>query len=662
MKVEPRLIPLLLLKNGSFVKTIQFSTDNYVGDPLNVISIFNDFEVDEVMLIDLDNSRKGKIENFDYLERIASDFQLPLTYGGGINSLEDITNVIRSGFEKVVVNSAIFTQADSLKTAVDKFGGQALIAGLDYREINGNIVPYYNGGKEQTNLSLENWCKRIKEIGFGEVLMTNIDREGTRTGLDVMNIKKLSEMLSLPVIAHGGASSRDDLVHAINQGASAVAAGTIFLMQRGSESIIINYPSREEVTKMFPDFYRDYEIRSFKSHVMKEGSTGKVISNEVMCPRCLITSEIPNSQISDGTKQCFYCDVHDKLEQKYSLGEKSDLAFAKYIAKVKRDGVGKKYDCILGVSGGTDSSFLAHVMSRHGLRILAVHFDNTWNSPIATSNIYAVLNKLGIDLETYVVNNEEYDDIYRSFLYSGVRDIETPTDIGFMGTLYRYAEKYGIKHIVEGHSFRTEGISPLGWLYMDGKYIEVIQKEFGTMPLRSFPNINFWEFIKWMAFSGIQRTRPLYWLDYQKEEAKVILSNEYGWKWYGGHHLENRFTAFFHTYFFPQRFGLDFRQIELSALVRSGQLSKERAIDMFVTSRSVDLNLISFVRKRLGFSQEEFEGIMNLPKRNFYDYKTYKKRFEKLKPLFWILMKLNRVPESFYIKYCKKDSFRFKTF
>jgi hypothetical protein len=160
-----------------------------------------------------------------------------------------------------------------------------------------------------------------------------------------------------------------------------------------------------------------------------------------------------------------------------------------------------------------------------------------------------------------------------------------------------------------------------------------------------------------MAFSGIQRTRPLYWLDYQKEEAKVFLAQEYGWKWYGGHHLENRFTAFFHTYFFPRRFNLDFRQIELSALVRSGQLSKETAIDMFRTSRSVDFNLISFVRKRLGYSQEEFEGIMNLPKRTFHDYKTYKKRFEKLKPLFWILMKLNRVPESFYIKYCKKDSF-----
>ncbi len=325
------------------------------------------------------------------------------------------------------------------------------------------------------------------------------------------------------------------------------------------------------------------------------------------------------------------------------------------MARIKRDAKANDsdYDCILGVSGGTDSSYLAHLLVEMGVKPLAVHFDNTWNSPIATANIYAVLDRLGVDLETYVVDNAEYDDIYRSFMLAGVKDIEAPTDIGFMGVLYRAAEKHKIKHIVEGHSFRTEGISPMGWLYMDGGYIIDVHRKHGRIPTSTFPNMSFIDFLRWSAWSGIQRTRPLYWINYQKEDAKKFLSKTYGWRWYGGHHLENRFTAFYHTYFLPKRWKINFRQIELSALVRSLQLDRDVAIEQFLAPRQGDAEIIELVKKRLGFTDSEFEEAMALSPRSYRDFATYKQRFERLRPLFWLLWKLNRVPKSFYEKFCK---------
>jgi hypothetical protein len=373
-----------------------------------------------------------------------------------------------------------------------------------------------------------------------------------------------------------------------------------------------------------------------------------------MCSRCVITSDVPRAKLEE-SDVCFYCGLHDSLDEQYPIGPESLAALSSYAERIKRDArsSGSKYDCILGVSGGTDSSFLAHKLVELGVKPLAVHFDNTWNSPTATGNIYAVLDKLGIELETYVVDNSEYDDLYRAFMLAGVKDIEAPTDIGFMGVLYRAAEKHGIKHIVEGHSFRTEGVSPMGWLYMDGGYIEDVHKKFGRIPLKTFPNMAFGDFLRWSTWNAIERTRPLYWLDYHKEDAKRFLAESYGWKWYGGHHLENRFTAFYHTYFLPKRWRINFRQIELSALVRSGQLDRDQAIEQLLRPRQGDAEIIAMVKKRLGFSDDDFDAVMSMPEHNYREFATYKQRFERLRPLFWILWKLNRVPKSFYEKFCK---------
>jgi N-acetyl sugar amidotransferase len=372
------------------------------------------------------------------------------------------------------------------------------------------------------------------------------------------------------------------------------------------------------------------------------------------CARCLYDSETPGIEF-DAAGVCNYCATHDAMERQYPTGPRGQAILRRIADEIRAAGRGKEFDCVVGVSGGCDSSYMLHRMVELGLRPLAVHFDNTWNSPVATQNIYNVLDALGVKLHTLVVNNREYDDIYRSFMLSGIKDIETPTDIGLASTLYLAAEKHDVKYVIEGHSFRTEGIAPLGWIYMDGKLIESVHRRFGTRPMKTFPNLTMVRFLRWAAWRGIKRIRPLYYIDYNKANAQRFLSSELNWTWYGGHHLENRFTAFFHTYWMPLRFGIDPRLLGHSALVRSGQLSRADALTELATPHEHDPGILELVKKRLGFSDEEFGAIMSAPLRHYSDYGTYKKTFERLRPLFWLLYKLDRVPKSFYMKFTQPD-------
>jgi hypothetical protein len=371
------------------------------------------------------------------------------------------------------------------------------------------------------------------------------------------------------------------------------------------------------------------------------------------CARCVYDANVPGISFGpDGV--CNYCAVHDQMDLQYPTGPRGDAILAKMAADVREAGRTREFDCVVGVSGGCDSSYLLYRMVELGLRPLAVHFDNTWNSPIATQNIYNVLDHLGVELDTYVVNNREYDDIYRAFLLSGVKDIECPTDIGLTTVLYRAAEKHRVRYIIEGHSFRTEGVAPLGWIYMDGRYIQSVHARFGSRPMETFPNLWLKDFLRWATVRNIKRLRPLYHMDYRKAEAKKLLA-EFGWTWYGGHHLENRFTAFFHSYFLPRRYGIDARQLGHAALVRSGQWDRAEAIADLATPIIPDPQIIALVKQRLGFSEEELEAVMALPRRHYSDFPTYKPTFERLKPLFWALYKADRVPRSFYMKFTNPD-------
>lgn len=372
------------------------------------------------------------------------------------------------------------------------------------------------------------------------------------------------------------------------------------------------------------------------------------------CTRCLYDETVPNI-IFDENGICNYCHIHDHLNREYPTGEEGKIRLEAIADDIRKDGRGKPYDVIVGVSGGADSSYMLYLTKELGLRPLAVHFDNTWNSTVATENIHDILSKLDVDLYTYVVDNKEYDDIYRSFLQAGTPDTESPTDIGLAVVLNMACEKYGIKYIFEGHSFRTEGVAPLGWIYMDGKYIQSVQKKHGTIPLKTYPNMLMPDFIKWTAILGIKKIRPLYFVDYVKKDAMSLLTREFGWEWYGGHHLENRFTAFWHTYYMPRRYGIDTRLLGHAALVRSGQLTREQGLEMLSRPQQHDKDLVEMVLKRLGYTNEEFEKILNLPRKTYRDFRNYKRTFELMRPFWWLMYKLNRVPKSFYLKFCFPD-------
>lgn len=368
------------------------------------------------------------------------------------------------------------------------------------------------------------------------------------------------------------------------------------------------------------------------------------------CERCLYDSAIPGIAFDD-SGVCSYCRIHDQLEVEYPVGDRGRMHLEALADRIRRDGRGKKYDVIVGVSGGCDSSFMLYRAKEMGLRPLAVHFDNTWDSEIAVRNIRRVLKALDVDLHTYVVDNEEYDDLYRALFKAGVPDLEAPTDLALAAVLNMAAEAYGVRYVFEGHSFRTEGISPLGWLYMDARYVASVHQRYGERPLRTFPNLWLRDQFRWMLLRRIQKIRPLYWVDYHKQQAMELLTTKLGWEWYGGHHLENRITAFYHSYFLSRRFGIDTRLLGYSALIRSGQLTREQGLRAIEGPVTYDPGLVDMVKKRLGFSDDEFEHLMTMPRRTHREFETYETTFKRLRWFFWLMYRLDRIPKSFYIKF-----------
>lgn len=376
------------------------------------------------------------------------------------------------------------------------------------------------------------------------------------------------------------------------------------------------------------------------------------LTNVKVCSRCIYDERVPAISF-DEAGVCNYCHQIDDLMEQYGTGSaKGEQTFANYIEKIKAAGKGKKYDCVIGVSGGTDSSYMVYLAKQHRLRPLAVHYDNTWNTAIATENIRKVLSALDVDLYTHVIDNKESDDIFRSFFVAGVAEIEAATDLALAEVMYRAAWKYDIKYVLEGHSFVTEGITPVSRNYFDGQYIRSIHHEFGTRSMRSYPLMTFERFIWWSCVARIRKIRPFWYLNYSKEDARSFLECEYGWRYYGGHHLENRMTAFYHGIYLPQKFDTDLRNNTLAARARSGTMTREEAWRQYNVPPVVEEELLAYFKKRLNLSDEEYERIMSESPRSWHEYPTYKKRFERLRPLFAALARANLVPMSFYLKYC----------
>jgi N-acetyl sugar amidotransferase len=372
-----------------------------------------------------------------------------------------------------------------------------------------------------------------------------------------------------------------------------------------------------------------------------------------ICSRCIYDSRIVGIRFNtEGV--CNYCEQVDALNEQYQPGtDRARAELSSIIEEIKVRGRRNKYDCVVGVSGGTDSSYLLCKAVEWGLRPLAVHYDNTWNTAIATENIRKVTRYTGVPLYTYVIDHREADDIFRAFFMAGVPEFDASTDIGFAQVLRDACAKFRIGYVLEGHSFQAEGLSPQGNNYFDGKYIEDVHRKFGTMRMKTFPNMTFVKFLRSILLHNVRFIRPLWYLDYSKEAAMEWLTTNTGWDYYGGHHLENRSTGFLHTIYNPLKFGIDNRSWSLAAAVRSGRMSRSDALEIYNVPPVASTDLVEFVIKRLGLGAEEYEKTMTLgPKRTWRDFRTYKHRFETWRPFFYLMAKLHRVPMSFYLKYC----------
>jgi N-acetyl sugar amidotransferase len=359
------------------------------------------------------------------------------------------------------------------------------------------------------------------------------------------------------------------------------------------------------------------------------------------CNRCLLSDDIPGITISK-SGQCSFCDLHDSIEEQSSKINVQDV-----IKEIKKKGKGRKYDVIVGISGGFDSSFLLQLMKNFGLRTLALHFDNGWNGKEAEDNMKIMVEKTGADLIRISINNEQLNYLNLAFLKAGVSDADIPNDMAMAKIMYDVADRFDVKTIINGHNYRYEGSAPLSWSYMDAKYIQSVAKEYGVN-ISSYPILTFWDQIKYML-KGIKSVRILYYVPHNKEDMKHQLEETYGWKDYGGNHAENIYTEFVGGYLLPKKFGINKKLIYRSAELRSGIISRQEA-EAGIIGSSFDPKKLKMIEKKLGVT---IDTIMSYPVTSRDRFESYHGDFKKWKWLIYIGVKLGYFPMTFYMKYCK---------
>lgn len=348
-----------------------------------------------------------------------------------------------------------------------------------------------------------------------------------------------------------------------------------------------------------------------------------------------------------------YAKIQEYLMRDFPKGDKGKKDWDAIVSSIKKSGKGNTYDCIIGVSGGTDSSYLLHLAKEYGLRPLAVNLDNGWNSDIAVQNIKKMTSALDIDLETYVIEYEEMKDILRTYMRASLPWVDGPTDQAIGATLYRTANREGIKYILTGTDFRSEGKQPSEWTHTDSKQLRYLHKKYGEGKLKSYPVDTFYRTLYYRFVNKINKAFPFNYISYNKKEAQKFLIDNYEWEYYGGHHYENIFTKWVMGYWLPQKFNIDKRIITLSAQILSGEITRENAIEQMkqppypVDRIEDDTN---YILKKLDLSDEEFERIWKSKNKYFMDYPSYFPLFEKYsKLLVPIASKLTSTkPKTFY--------------
>jgi N-acetyl sugar amidotransferase len=326
----------------------------------------------------------------------------------------------------------------------------------------------------------------------------------------------------------------------------------------------------------------------------------------------------------DDEGNCNHCTNHLKVIKRWENVDKEN-ELKTIVAQIKEDGKGKKYDCVIGVSGGVDSTYVAFKVKKLGLRPLAVHLDNGWNSELAVNNIQKALEILDIDLHTCVLNWEEFRDIQLAILKASTPDSEIPTDHAIRAVLQQACKTYDVNYILNGRNYVTEGISPWAWTYsaLDWKYIKETQKIFGEKKIREFPHFNLLQLLWNASFRRVKQISILNYIEFSKQDAMEVLKNKLGWRSYGGKHHESIYTRFFQSFILPSKFGYDKRKSYMSVLVITGQITREEALKLLEQAPCPE-NLIRedriYVSKKLGISDTEFQEIMDSPLKTYADY------------------------------------------
>jgi len=349
-----------------------------------------------------------------------------------------------------------------------------------------------------------------------------------------------------------------------------------------------------------------------------------------ICSNCVMDTS--DSQIVfDADGVCDHCNSFKRdVLPNWFPNETGKAMFRDLVATIKNSGKGKPFDSIMGLSGGLDSSYLLHLaVSEFGLRPLVFHVDGGWNTDIAVNNVQMLVEKLGLELYTEVINWEEMRDFQLAFFKAGVPHLDIPQDHAFIATLYHFANKHGIRYILNGSNYSTECVrNPLEWLYYgtDMAQIRDIHGRFGTRPLHTYPFSSILFHKLYLRYiKGVKVVKPLNWLPYTKAQATAALSERYGWRTYPQKHFESRFTRFYEGYWLPTRFGYDTRRVQYSSLILTGQMSREEALKKLehpAYDRATIADDFEYVANKLGISVEELRHYHTMPRKTYRDYRN----------------------------------------
>lgn len=344
-----------------------------------------------------------------------------------------------------------------------------------------------------------------------------------------------------------------------------------------------------------------------------------------ICNRCVMDTT-DNEIIFDEKGHCNHCNDFFKNYHLHTYqGIESDKALEKILKEIKSKGRTRKYDCLIGISGGVDSSYVAYLSKKMGLRPLVVHFDNGWNSELSVKNVENIVKKLDFDYQSLIVDWTVFRDVQLSFLKASVIDMETPTDHAFLAALYKIGSDFNIKYIITGSNYATECILPRSWSYnaKDLTQLKAICRRFGTVNLKNFPTLGFFKEFYYTYFKGMRLIRILQYIPYRKTEAIDILHKELDWEYYGGKHYESFFTKFSQAYILPVKYNVDKRKAHLSTLICNGEITRDEALDMLkqeLYPADVLNNDIDYICRKFGISRDYFNEILTLPVKTYKDY------------------------------------------